>query len=102
MFNLFFYNWKFKLQNYFSANQINGLEAKNYILKALEEFPQMRILIKLIKYILRMNHLNETCSGGVGSFLIFNLVYAYFLYLKRNEKGNLIVLFMPFFFLYAI
>ncbi len=34
-----------------------------------------------------MNNLNETSSGGVGSFLAFNLVYAYFLYLKRLYKG---------------
>lgn len=44
----------------------------------------MRILIRLLKDLLRKNNLNDTCSGGVGSFLIFNLVYAYFLHLKRN------------------
>jgi len=70
------------------VNKINGIQAKNYILRTLEEFPEMKIIIKLIKYILRINCLNETHSGGVGSFLIFNLVYAYFLYLKRISNGK--------------
>ncbi len=48
----------------------------------------MRILIKLLKDLLRKNKLNDTCSGGVGSFLLFNLVYAYFLYLKRDQNSD--------------
>ena len=49
----------------------------------------MRIIIKLIKYILRKKYLNETCSGGIGSFLIFNLVFAYFLHLKRKNNSEI-------------
>jgi len=44
----------------------------------------MRVIIRLLKDLLRKNNLNDTCTGGVGSFLLFNLVYAYFLSLKRN------------------
>lgn len=32
-----------------------------------------------------MNWLNETFLGGIGSFLIFNICYAYFLFLKRKK-----------------
>jgi len=48
----------------------------------------MKVLIKLIKLLLRKINLNDTCTGGVGSFLVFNLVYAYFLYLKRSQKNQ--------------
>lgn len=54
----------------------------------LNDYPQMRPIIYLIKYFLKQKQLNETYTGGVSSFLILNLVYSYFLYIgKKNDDS---------------
>ncbi len=49
-------------------------------------YPIIRPMVMLLKYILRQRDLNEAYKGGIGSFVIFNMVYAYILFLMRIKK----------------
>ena len=52
----------------------------------LEELPFLRPVIMLTKYLLRINKLNDTFTGGIGSFLVFNMIYAYYQYLFKSRQ----------------
>jgi DNA polymerase sigma len=40
----------------------------------------------LLKCFLRQRSYNESFTGGISSFLLFNLVYAYFQYFIKNKS----------------
>ena len=94
-----------------SANRKNGYEAKKVIKKTLEDFPFIRPLIYVLKYFLRQRKLNESYTGGISSFLLFNLLLSYVQYVVKNEDkinsetrggkflslGHLLVGFLQFF-----
>ncbi len=94
-----------------SANRKNGYEAKKVIKKTLEDFPFIRPLIYILKYFLRQRKLNETYTGGISSFLLFNLLLSYIQHVVKNEDkinsetggekflslGHLLVGFLQFF-----
>jgi non-canonical poly(A) RNA polymerase PAPD5/7 len=88
---------------FISANRKNGYEAKKVIKNVLENFPFMRPLIYVLKYFLRQRKLNESYTGGISSFLLFNLLFSYIqFFVKENEKkewtlGNLLVGFLQFY-----
>ena len=71
-----------------SANGKNGYEAKKVIKKILEDFPCIRPILYVLKYFLRQRKLNESYTGGISSFLLFNLVLSYLQYVLKNEKTN--------------
>ena len=52
-------------------------------------YPFLQPIVLLIKFILRQRGLNETFTGGVSSYLVLNMVWAYFLYNLTENKGNL-------------
>lgn len=58
----------------------------------------------LLKFVLRQRCLNETFTGGVGSYLLLNMTYAYVQYLmkrgevdKINNLGKLFIGFLKFY-----
>lgn len=53
-------------------------------------YPIIRPTVMLLKYILRQRNLNEAYTGGIGSFVVFNMVYAYILFLIRIKKISFI------------
>lgn len=63
----------------------------------------MRPLIYLLKYFLKQRKLNESFTGGISSFLLFNLLFSYIQYVKKeNSKseyslGHLLVGFFQFY-----
>lgn len=57
-----------------SFNIENGLEGVNVIKSYLAKYPQLKYLITVLKYFLKQRGLNDTYSGGVGSFLLFGMV----------------------------
>ena len=72
--------------------------------KILEEYPAIRPVIYVIKYYLRQRKLNESYTGGVSSFLLFNLFIAYIYYLGKStkiERKNLGEIMVGFFQFYA-
>jgi non-canonical poly(A) RNA polymerase PAPD5/7 len=72
----------------FSVNRNNGVDIYKILKEILDDHPFIRPLFLLLKYALRQNDLNETYKGGVSSFLLFNMIYAYIQYLCRENKFN--------------
>ena len=72
-----------------SANRKNGYEAKKVIKRVLEDFPHMRPLIYVLKYFLRQRKLNESYTGGISSFLLFNLLFAYIQYAQKENDSSM-------------
>jgi non-canonical poly(A) RNA polymerase PAPD5/7 len=52
----------------------------------LAKYPFIQPIVLLLKYILRQRNLNETFTGGVSSYLLLNMSYAYVLYIQM--QGN--------------
>jgi len=57
----------------------------------MSQYPLIRPLVVLLKFILRQRNLNETYTGGVGSYLLLNLVYAYVQHLIRTNEEDKIL-----------
>jgi non-canonical poly(A) RNA polymerase PAPD5/7 len=85
------------------ANRKNGYEAKKIIKQTLTDFAFMRPIIYVLKYFLRQRKLNETYTGGISSFLLFNLLLAYIQHVVKEDKtkkitlGHLLVGFLQFY-----
>ena len=60
-----------------SANRKNGYAAKKVIKRILNCYPYIRPLLYILKYFLKQRKLNETFTGGISSFLLFNLLLSY-------------------------
>lgn len=59
-------------------NQPDGLETSKFIRKRLKEYPAMKPLLILLKYFLLQRGLHETYTGGMGSYLLCNVVLHFF------------------------
>jgi non-canonical poly(A) RNA polymerase PAPD5/7 len=63
----------------------------------------MRPLIYVLKYFLRQRKLNESYTGGISSFLLFNLLFSYIQYRVKNKEmenitlGHILVGFFQFY-----
>jgi len=55
-------------------NQPDGIKSSEWVRDRLEEYPQMRPMIVFLKYFLLQRGLHETYTGGMGSYLLCNLV----------------------------
>ncbi len=59
----------------------------------------------ILKYLIRLKGINEAFSGGMSSFLLFTIVYAYYQYLSNNDHidmnefnmGSFLIGFLRFF-----
>ena len=86
-----------------SVDRKNGYDAKRIIKKSLNDFHALKPLIYLLKYFMRQKKLNETFSGGISSFLLFNLVLAFLQYKSKTDfsagfnLGQLLVDFFQFY-----
>lgn len=58
-------------------NQIDGVTHLKEVSKLLKQFPESKYIIMVLKVVLKQRKLNETYSGGIGSFLLFCMVLAY-------------------------
>jgi non-canonical poly(A) RNA polymerase PAPD5/7 len=71
-----------------SANRKNGYQALKTVGDVLGKYPFIRPTLILLKFFLRQRDLNETYTGGVSSFLIFNLVYYYIQHISKIEDDE--------------
>lgn len=55
-------------------NMTDGLETSKFIRQRLKEFPHMQPLLIFLKYLLIQRGLNDTYTGGMGSYLLCNVV----------------------------
>lgn len=58
-------------------NSDNAIHAHVFYKALMSEFPPLRILIMVLKQFLYCRQLNETYSGGVGSFLLLTMLVGY-------------------------
>lgn len=86
------------------VDQLGGLDSAQVVINYLQEFKQLRPLVLVIKYFLTQKDLNETFTGGVGSYLTTLMVVS-FLQVWKNNVGmhldNYGVLLIEFFKLYG-
>jgi len=59
-------------------NQPDGLETSKFVRARLKEFPPMKPLLLFLKYFLLQRGLHETYTGGMGSYLLCNVVLHFF------------------------
>ena len=85
-----------------SYNRINGYEDSFFIKNILEENNIIRQAIMILKILLKENDLNEPYSGGMGSYLLFHLVYFFDIQCKnsKNMKYHNVFFFLFLFFDY--
>lgn len=55
-------------------NMTDGIETSKFVLERIKEYPQMKPLLVFLKYFLLQRGLHETYTGGMGSFLLSNVV----------------------------
>mmetsp|Transcript_14255 Transcript_14255/g.33651 ORF Transcript_14255/g.33651 Transcript_14255/m.33651 type:complete len:475 (-) Transcript_14255:68-1492(-) len=55
-------------------NMKDGMETSRFVRERLKEYPQMRPLLVFLKYYLLQRGLHETYTGGMGSYLLSNVV----------------------------
>jgi len=55
-------------------NQPDGIETSKFIKERMKEYPQMKPLLVFLKYFLLQRGLHETYGGGMGSYLLCNVV----------------------------
>mmetsp|Transcript_54955 Transcript_54955/g.102937 ORF Transcript_54955/g.102937 Transcript_54955/m.102937 type:complete len:493 (-) Transcript_54955:16-1494(-) len=55
-------------------SQPDGMESSKFIRRNLKEYPQMKPLLLFLKYFLLQRGLHETYTGGMGSYLLCNVV----------------------------
>lgn len=65
-----------------------GLRANNTVLEWKEQFPDMPVLVALIKQMLAMRELNDVASGGLGGFSIICLVTSMMQLMSPREWDN--------------
>lgn len=68
-------------------NLPDGLATSKFIRERCEEYPQMRPLLLFLKYFLLQRGLHETYTGGMGSYLLCNVVL-HFLQRHPSKRDN--------------
>ena len=63
-----------------SFNTDDGCKAVPVLQDIIEKFPHFKYLVFVMKTFLKIRGLNETYTGGVGSFLLLLMVFAYLQY----------------------
>jgi non-canonical poly(A) RNA polymerase PAPD5/7 len=72
-----------------SVDRKNGYDAKRVIKRSMNDFHALKPLLYVLKYFIRQKKLNETFTGGVSSFLLFNLVLAFLQYKNKIAYSNI-------------
>jgi len=77
-----------------SFNKLDGVNQIKEVEKGLKHYPEMRHIILVLKCMLKQRDLNETYTGGLGSFLLFCLVLTFLREFRRKylttDKADLL------------
>ena len=71
-----------------SVDRKNGYDAKRVIKRSLNDFHALKPLLYVLKYFIRQKKLNESFTGGISSFLLFNLVLAFLQYKSKTDNSH--------------
>jgi len=66
-------------------SQPDGMDSSKFIRSKLKEYPQMKPLLLFFKYFLLQRGLHETYTGGMGSYLLCNVVLHF---LQRHPSSR--------------
>ena len=83
------YDAKTNLKVDISINEKDGVSAVGFIKQYKKLYPDMRIIVFILKCILKSRELNETFTGGISSYILSLLVISYFQEsskIKENEN----------------
>lgn len=67
-----------------------GKENTKLIAEYCNQFPQARPLALIIKYYLKQNSLNNSWSGGIGSYTLITMVISYLQVILDSKKIHII------------
>jgi len=67
-----------------SFNKLDGVKQLKELQKGLEYYPEMKYLLMIMKCFLKQRDLNETYTGGIGSFLLFCLILTYLREIRKE------------------
>lgn len=88
-----------------SFNTQNSVESANLITKYMEEFPNLKYLVLVLKQFLLQRDLNEVFTGGISSYSLIYMTVSFFQLHPRfdalDPNANLGVLLVEFFELYG-
>lgn len=89
-----------------SFNMRNGVKSAKLIKTFMEEFPNLKFLVLVLKQFLLQRDLNEVFTGGISSYCLILLTVSFLqlhptLNSKSNHSNNLGVLLIEFFELYG-
>lgn len=65
-------------------NELSGVQNAEEVKKALEIHPEIKYLLMIMKLFLRQRKMNNTFTGGIGSFLLFCVVLAFLRQYKKD------------------
>ncbi|MCQ2816837.1 MAG: hypothetical protein MJ252_06190 [archaeon] len=71
-----------------TLNSIRSVQT-GYIIENLNFFPEIKIVIKILKRLLYLKNLNLSYEGGIGSYSLFLLILAFFRYSTNLSNGNI-------------
>ncbi|MDR3582331.1 MAG: hypothetical protein P4L67_03600 [Candidatus Pacebacteria bacterium] len=72
-----------------SFNAADGYKAIEPIKELMKRYPPLKSLTLVIKAFLRERRLNETYTGGIGSFLLVTMIVAFIQFECKDRKKNL-------------
>ena len=52
-----------------SFNQESSLLTSAYVLRQIDRYPYLQSMVRILKYFLSQRKMNDTYTGGVGSFM---------------------------------
>jgi non-canonical poly(A) RNA polymerase PAPD5/7 len=88
-------------------DQTSGIHSSAFVKAKMQEWPELKPLVVLLKYFLRLRNLHEPFSGGVGSYALvimtLSFLQMYEAYNHGSEQSNdLGQLLFEFFYLYGV
>lgn len=58
-------------------NSTSGIDSANMIQSMIQEYPGVRPLALIVKYLLSLRHMNEVFTGGLGGYAVVCLVVSF-------------------------
>ena len=90
-------NYEFDIDILYSHEK--GVKSVELIKKVLNEYPNLKYVFMLLKYLLKQNKYDKTFTGGMNSLTLLNFIYGYILYSKEDiniSTSNLLIGFLYF------
>lgn len=68
-----------------SFNEVGGVACAREIIRAMDVYPEIKYLVFIIKLALKQRAMNNTYTGGIGSFLLFLLTLTFLRKFKEER-----------------